>query len=152
MPFLARARSLLRNLFSARRVEAELDEEVRAHLEMLAEEKVGEGLTVEAARRAARMELGGVDQVKEQVHEMRTGHLFETFVQDFRFGLRMLAKSPGFTLTVIVTLALSIGANTAVFSLVNALLLKNLPYPHPERMATIIRESRARSLRMNVTT
>ena len=137
MPLVAKARSLVRNLFQARRVEADLDEEVRAHLEMLVEEKLSAGMAEEAARRAARMELGGVDQVREQVHEVRSGHLFETFLQDFRFGLRMLHKSPGFTLTVILTLALSVGANTAVFSLVNALLLNSLPYVHPERMGTI---------------
>jgi predicted permease len=137
MPLFTKTRSLLRNLFSSRRVEAELDEEVRAHLEMLAEERVREGMTADEATRAARMELGGVDQVKEQVHEVRTGHSLEALLQDFRFGLRMLLKSPGFTLTVILTLALSVGANTAVFSLVNALLLKSLPYPHPERMGTI---------------
>src|ERR1043166_5632574 len=137
MAFLAKARSLMKNLFLARRVEAELDEEVRAHLEMLVEEKVRAGMMAENARREARIELGGVDQVKEQVHEVRSGHSLETFFQDFRFGLRMLLKSPGFTLTVILTLALSVGANTAIFSLVNALLLKNLPYAHPERMGTI---------------
>jgi len=137
MPFLAKARSVMKNLFLARRVEAELDEEVRAHLEMLVEEKVRAGMMAENARREARIELGGVDQVKEQVHEVRSGRSLETFFQDFRFGLRMLLKSPGFTLTVILTLALSVGANTAIFSLVNALLLKNLPYAHPERMGTI---------------
>src|SRR5215831_17055525 len=137
MPFLAKARSVMRNLFLARRVEAELDEEVRAHLEMLVEEKVRAGMMAEKARREARIELGGVDQVKEQVHEVRSGHWLETFFQDFHFGLRMLLKSPGFTLTVILTLALSVGANTAIFSLVHALLLKKLPYAHPERMGTI---------------
>ena len=137
MPFLAKARSVMKNLFLARRVEAELDEEVRAHLEMLVEEKVRAGMMAENARREALIELGGVDQVKEQVHEVRSGRSLETFFQDFRFGLRMLLKSPGFTLTVILTLALSVGANTAIFSLVNALLLKNLPYAHPERMGTI---------------
>jgi len=137
MPFVAKTRSLLRNLLLARWVEAELDEEVRAHLEMLVEEKIRAGMRFEDARRSARMELGGVDQVKERVHEVRAGHVLETFLQDFRFGVRMLLKSPGFTLTVILTLALSVGANTAVFSLVNALLLKSLPYAHPERMSTI---------------
>ena len=137
MPFLAKARSFVRNLFLARRVETELDEEVRAHLEMLAEENVRAGMTIEKARRAARMELGGVDQVKEQVHEVRAGHVVEAFFQDLRFGVRMLLKSRGFTLMVIFTLALSVGANTAIFSLVNALLLKSLPYAHPERLGTI---------------
>jgi len=137
MRFLAKTRSFLRNLFLARRVEAELDEEVRGHLEMLVEENVRSGMTMEKARRAARMELGGVDQVKEQVHEVRAGHVAETLFQDLRFGGRMLLKSRGFTLTVILTLALSVGANTAIFSLVNALLLKSLPYGQPERMGTI---------------
>lgn len=137
MPVLAKARSFLRNLVLSRRVEAELDEEVRAHLEMLVEEKVRAGMTANDAQREARMELGGLDQVKERVHEVRAGHMLETCFQDFRFGVRMLLKSPGFTLTVILTLALSVGANTAVFSLVNALLLKSLPYAHPERIGTI---------------
>jgi macrolide transport system ATP-binding/permease protein len=137
MPFLAKVQSFLRNLFLARRVESELDEEVRAHLEMLVEENVRAGMTAKDAQRAAQMELGGVDQVKEQVHEVRAGHLLETLFQDLRFGLRMIVKSPGFTFTVIFTLALSVGANTAIFSLVNALLLKSLPYAHPERMGTI---------------
>jgi len=137
MPFLAKARSVMKNLFLPRRVEAELDEEVRAHLEMLIEEKVRAGITAEQARRQARIELGGIDQVKEQVYEVRPGRRLETFFQDFRFGLRMLLKSPGFTLTVLLTLALSVGANTAIFSLVNALLLKHLPYDHPERIGTI---------------
>jgi predicted permease len=137
MRFLAKTRSFLRNLFLARRVEAELDEEVRGHLEMLVEENVRSGMTMAEARRAARMELGGVDQVKEQVHEVRAGHVVETLFQDLRFGVRMLLKSRGFTLTVILTLALSVGASTAIFSLVNALLLKSLPYGQPERMGTI---------------
>ena len=137
MPFLAKARSVMKNLFLARRVEAELDEEVRTHLEMLVDERVRAGVMAEKARREAQIELGGVDQVKEQVHAVRSGRSIETFFQDFRFGLRMLLKSPGFTLTVILTLALSVGANTAIFSLVDALLLKKLPYAQPERMGTI---------------
>src|SRR5262244_3996953 len=137
MPFLAKARSVMKNLFLARRVEAELDEEVRTHLEMLVDERVRAGMMAEKSRREAQIELGGVDQVKKQVHAVRSGRSIETFFQDFRFGLRMLLKSPGFTLTVILTLALSVGANTANNSLVHALLLKKLPYAHPERMGTI---------------
>src|SRR5262245_1861487 len=133
MPFLAKVRSFFRNVLRAQKVEAELDEEVRAHLEMLVEERIAEGMTAEEAQRAARIALGGLDQVKEQVYEVRAGHLLETLLRDLRFALRMLLKSPGFTLTVILTLALSVGANTAVFSLLNALLLQSLPYQHPER-------------------
>src|SRR5262245_28204713 len=137
MPFFVKVRSVFRNLLWTRQVEAELDEEVRAHLEMLVEEKIQEGMSGDQAQRAARLELGGMDQVKEQVRDVRAGHVLEALLQDFRFGLRMLLKSPGFTLTVILTLALSVGANTAVFSLVNALLLSGLPYAHSERMGTI---------------
>ncbi len=137
MPVLVRLRSLVRNLFFARRVEADLEEEVRMHLEILTEENVRAGMTAEEARRAARIELGGVEQVKEQVREQRLGNCLHSVAADCRFGLRMLRKNPGFTFTVILTLALAIGANTAIFSIVNALVLKSLPYPHPERMGTI---------------
>src|SRR5215472_5164631 len=89
------------------------------------------------AERFARMELGGAEQVKQQVREKRLGESLHSWITDFRFGGRQLYKNPGFTLTVVLTLALSVGANTAIFSLVNALLLKSLPYPHPERLATI---------------
>src|SRR5262249_60209598 len=99
MPIFRKARSVVKNLFLARRVEAELDEEVRAHLEMLVEEKVRSGMTGGNARRQARIELGGIDQVKEQVREVRSGHWLETRFQDFSFWLRMLLKAPGSTLT-----------------------------------------------------
>jgi predicted permease len=134
---LIRLASLLRNVLHKQREERELDEEIRAHELLLADEKLRAGMKPQEARRQARLELGGVEQVKEQVREIRAGHLLEALYQDFQFALRMLRKSPGFTITVILTLALSVGANSAIFSLVNALLLKSLPYPHPERMGTI---------------
>jgi len=134
---LIRLACLLRNVLHKQREERELDEEIRAHELLLADEKLRRGMNPQEARRQARLELGGVEQVKEQVRDIRAGHLLEALYQDFQFGLRMLRKSPGFTITVILTLALSVGANTAIFSLVNALLLKSLPYPHPERMGTI---------------
>ncbi|PYT83139.1 MAG: ABC transporter permease [Acidobacteria bacterium] len=137
MPLVAKARSFLRNLFFTQRVDEDLDQEVRSHLQLLTEENVRAGMPRKEAERAARMELGGAEQVKEQVREKRLGNGLHAVMVDCRFGLRQLRKNPGFTLTVVLTLALSVGANTAIFSLVNALLLKSLPYPHPERMGTI---------------
>jgi len=137
MPLLAKAKSLLRNLLFTRRVEEDLDREVRSHFQMLVDERIRAGMGRKEAERAARMELGGAEQVKEQVREEQLGHWLHSVVSDCRFGLRQLGKNRGFTLTVVLTLALSVGANTAIFSLVNALLLKSLPYAHPERMGTI---------------
>lgn len=137
MPVLAKARSFLRNLFLTRRVEQDLDLEVRSHLQLLIDENLRAGMSPQQAQRAARMELGGTEQVKQQVREQRLGDTLHSWISDFRFGARQLYKNPGFTLTVVLTLALSVGANTAIFSLVNALLLKSLPYTHPERMGTI---------------
>ncbi len=137
MPFFPKAASLLRNLFMTRRVERDLDLEVNSHLQLLIDENVRAGMSPQQAQRAARMELGGAEQVKQQVREQQLGDSLHSWISDFRFGVRQLYKNPGFTLTVVLTLALSVGANTAIFSLVNVLLLKSLPYPHPERMGTI---------------
>ena len=137
MPFFPKAASLLRNLFMTRRVEQELDLEVRSHLQLLIDENLRAGMPLREAHRAARIELGGAEQVKQQVREQQLGDSLHSWISDFRFGARQLYKNPGFTLTVVLTLALSVGANTAIFSLVNVLLLKSLPYPHPERMGTI---------------
>ena len=131
---LVRLTSVLRNVFRRKRQERELDEEVRAHEQLLTDEKVRTGLSLEESQRQARIELGGVEQVKEQVREVRAGHLVETLFQDVRFGLRMLRKSPGFTFVAVLTLVLGIGANTAVFSLLNGLALRSLAVPHPEQL------------------
>lgn len=137
MKLWSRIKSLLRNLFRKQQVESQLDDEVHAYVDLLTDEKIAAGISAAEARRTALAEAGGVEQVKQAVRDHRAGAHLERLWQDARFGLRQLLRNPGFTATAIVTLALSIGANTAIFSIVNALMLRSLPYAHPERIGTI---------------
>jgi hypothetical protein len=134
MPLLLKARSFLRNLFSVRRMDADLNQEVHSHFEMLAEEYIRAGMPPAEAQRAARIELGGIEQVKEQVREQRLGNWLRCVVSDCRYGIRQLRKTPGFSTIAIITFALGIGANTAVFSILDAVLIRRLPYPNAERL------------------
>src|SRR5713101_1936170 len=137
MPVLVKARRFLRNLFSSRRVDTDLDQEVPAHLEMLTDENIRAGMPPEEAQRAARIELGGIVQVKEQVREERLGNRLHSVLSDCRYGLRQLRKNPGATAVMVFTLALAIGATTAIFSVVYGVLLRPLPYRDSNRIMAV---------------
>jgi len=126
-----------RSLFKRRRVEEELSDELRFHLEKLIEEKIAKGMTPEQARYAALCELGGVEQIKEECRDMRRVNHIEDFLQDLRYGQRMLRKNPGFTVAAVVALALGIGPNAAIFSVVRAVLLQPSPFNRPEGLTVI---------------
>src|SRR5882762_6355180 len=123
-------------LFRKRHLDGDLDAELRAHLEMLTEENILRGMSPAEARYATRREFGGVEQAKQLYREQHSIQLFDVLLQDVRFALRGLGKRPGFALVAILTLALGIGSTTAVFSVVDRLLFRSLPYPQDDRLVS----------------
>jgi putative ABC transport system permease protein len=146
---VSRIRSLFRNLLQRELVERELDDDLRAYRQMLVEEKRASGLSEEDAIRATSREIGSLRAVKENVWEARMGWTLETIWRDVRHSMRALRRAPGFTAAAIMILSLGIGANTAVFSIFSAALLRPLPYPGEDRIVAIwekrLREDSARS-------
>jgi putative ABC transport system permease protein len=141
----------LRSLFKRERVEQELSDELRFHLERLIEEKVAKGMTPEEARYAALRELGGVEQIKEECRDMRRVNYIQNLIQDVRYGLRLLARNPGFTAVVVGTLALGIGANTTIFSVTNALLFRPpAGIERPDQLVLLFRRFAHNRVGMNV--
>src|SRR6201993_4984352 len=132
--FVSRIRALCRNLFRRTVVEQDLSAELAQALEFLVETKIRDGKSTAEARRLAAIELGGVEQLKEEIREFRAGYNLEGLFRDVRYGVRMLLKHKGFSAVAIIALGLGIGANTAIFSLVNGVLLRPLPFPDAQRI------------------
>jgi len=137
MAFLRSMAGGFRSLFRKERVEAELDEELRVFVEMAAEAKMKEGMSREDALRAVRLEQGSLEVTKEMVRSAGWESFLETCSQDVRYGLRQLRKNRGLTVVCVLTLAIGIGATTAIFSIVDSLLLRPLPYPNSHRIVRI---------------
>src|SRR5687768_4939872 len=134
----ARLVSLWRNLRHRDRVERDLDDEMHATLDLLIDEKVAAGLEPREARRRAMIELNRIEPIKEQVRDIRTGMLIDTLIQDVKYAWRHMRRAPGFAAAAILTLAFGIGANTAMFTMLNAIALKRLAIADPDQLLAIV--------------
>src|SRR5262249_30637475 len=127
-------RHFVRNLLRRDRVERDLSDEIDGYVDLLIEEKVAQGMSPDDARRAARLGIGRIEQVKEHVRDVRVGASLDVLCQDVRFAVRTLTRRPGFATLAVLTLGVGMGATTAIFSLIDSVLLKPLPFHEPERL------------------
>ena len=137
MQVFHRVGTLWRNLFDKEHVDRDLDDELRSYQDMLADENARSGMNLPDARRKAVVETGGIEQIKEQVREVRIGFSIDTLSRDVRFAMRMLFKQPTFSLTVLGLLAISIAGTTTIFSVFNSLYLRPLPFEEPDRLVNL---------------
>jgi hypothetical protein len=137
-----RVRALWRRWSARDRLERDLDAELRAYVDLLADEKTAAGMTPEEALRSAVVETGGVEQVKEEVRRARFGAWIDDAGRDVRYGTRFLLRAPGFTAAAVVALSLGIGAAAVIFGTVDAVLLRPLPYAEPDRLVVVLHDGR----------
>ena len=133
----------LRSLFRRNTAEKELGSELRFHIERQVEENIAAGMTAQEAHRAAKREFGGVEQVKEECRDTRRVNYIENLIKDIRYGVRMLRKSPSFTFFAVAVLALGIAANSAIFSIADAVLIRPLPYADANRLVIVWEDASA---------
>ena len=143
MPIWDKIRLRLRSLFRRAQVERELEAELRFHFDQLIEENISSGMSPDEARQAAQRLIGGLEQYKEECRDLRRVNFIEDLLQDVRYAIRSRAKNPAFTAVVVITLALGIGANTAIFSILHGVLLRPLDYPKPDQLMFLTAESPA---------
>jgi putative ABC transport system permease protein len=137
MPLVARLSWFFRNRLHKEQVERDIEDEIRSYIELLTDEKIRGGMDPHAARRDALLAVGGMEQIKEEIRGVRVASFTDTLLQDLRYGIRNLTGQPGFSAVAILTLAISIGANTAIFSFVDGVLLKPVPYRDPEGLVML---------------